>query len=89
MFSENVLEMLCSFRSSFDVLLIWLIQNFIADAAATTAAQNPSGPPPSSQGYNPYPGHIPSYPSQPPPPGHAPAAAGDYGSAVYGGNYGY
>ncbi|KVH94331.1 flowering locus K homology domain-like isoform X1 [Cynara cardunculus var. scolymus] len=64
-----------------------LIQNFIADAAATTAAQNPIAPP-SSQGYNPYPGHIPSYPSQPPPPGHAPAA-GDYGSAVYGGNYGY
>ncbi|KAJ9564918.1 hypothetical protein OSB04_000884 [Centaurea solstitialis] len=58
-----------------------LIQNFIADAAATTAAQNSSGPP-SSQGYNPYP----SYPAQPPPPGHAPApAAGDY----YGGNYGY
>ncbi|KAM0054088.1 putative K domain-containing protein [Helianthus debilis subsp. tardiflorus] len=62
-----------------------LIQNFIADAA--TAAQNPTVPP-SSQAYNPYPGQAPSYPTQPAPPGHAPAA-GDYGSTVYGGNYGY
>ncbi|XP_024974635.1 flowering locus K homology domain-like [Cynara cardunculus var. scolymus] len=62
-----------------------LIQNFVAEAA--TAAQNSAGPPP-SQGYNPYPGHAPAYPSQPPPAGHAPAAA-DYGGPVYGGSYGY
>nr|XP_043637124.1 flowering locus K homology domain-like [Erigeron canadensis] len=62
-----------------------LIQNFIAEAA--TAAQNQTGPP-ASQGYNPYPGQVPSYPSQPAPPGHAPAA-GDYSNAVYGGSYGY
>ncbi|GJU59293.1 flowering locus K homology domain-like protein isoform X1 [Tanacetum coccineum] len=64
-----------------------LIQNFIADAA-TAAAQNQAAPPPSSQGYNPYPGQTPSYPAQPAPPGHAPAA-GDYSNPVYGGNYGY
>ncbi|GJY27668.1 flowering locus K homology domain-like protein isoform X1 [Tanacetum coccineum] len=64
-----------------------LIQNFIADAA-TAAAQNQAAPPPSSQGYNPYPGQAPSYPAQPAPPGHAPAA-GDYSNPVYGGNYGY
>ncbi|KVI03900.1 K Homology domain-containing protein [Cynara cardunculus var. scolymus] len=60
-------------------------KNFVAEAA--TAAQNSAGPPP-SQGYNPYPGHAPAYPSQPPPAGHAPAAA-DYGGPVYGGSYGY
>ncbi|XP_071715701.1 flowering locus K homology domain-like isoform X2 [Rutidosis leptorrhynchoides] len=64
-----------------------LIQNFIADAA--TAAQNSAAAPPSTQGYNPYPGQVPGYPTQPAPPGHAPAAAtGDY-SNMYGGNYGY
>ncbi|XP_071738198.1 flowering locus K homology domain-like [Rutidosis leptorrhynchoides] len=62
-----------------------LIQNFIADAA--TAAQNSAAAPPSTQGYNPYPGTVASYPTQPAPPGHAPAA-GDYSNTMYG-NYGY
>ncbi|KAI3742641.1 hypothetical protein L1987_60333 [Smallanthus sonchifolius] len=63
-----------------------LIQNFVAEAA--TAAQNSTAPPPTQGGYNPYPGHAPTYQSQPPPATHAPPAA-DYGGAVYGGNYGY
>lgn len=65
-----------------------LIQNFVAEAAAA-AGQNQAAPPP-AQGYNPYPGHAPAYPSQQPPAAHQPPPAADYGGGpVYGGNYGY
>ncbi|KAG8389251.1 hypothetical protein BUALT_Bualt02G0209400 [Buddleja alternifolia] len=65
-----------------------LIQNSLADAVSS--AQNHGGPPPPSQGYNPYASQGPVYGSPPSNPagqaGHAPS--GDYGSA-YGASYGY
>lgn len=63
-----------------------LIQNFMAEAAAATAApaQPQTGGPAPDQGYNSYPAHASVYASPPSNPGHA---AG-YGS-VYGANYGY
>lgn len=72
-----------------NIILRFLIQNFVAEAA--TAAQNATAAqqPQPNQAYNPYPGHAPpAYPSQPPPAAHAPPGA-DYGGPVYGGSYGY
>nr|GFD61647.1 hypothetical protein [Tanacetum cinerariifolium] len=46
--------------------------------------------PPSGQGFNTYPDHASSYPSQQPPAAHAPTPAADYGGRpVYAGNSGY
>ncbi|XP_052192312.1 flowering locus K homology domain-like [Diospyros lotus] len=61
-----------------------LIQNFMADAAA--AAANPTGVPPSDQGYNPY-AQGSMYQSPPSNAGLG-GQTGGYGSA-YGSNYGY
>ncbi|XP_042486706.1 flowering locus K homology domain-like [Macadamia integrifolia] len=62
-----------------------LIQNFMAEAAAST--QNPVGGS-TDQGYNSFPAHGSTYTSPPSNTGHAGNTAGGYGS-VYGANYGY
>ncbi|XP_044482874.1 flowering locus K homology domain isoform X2 [Mangifera indica] len=61
-----------------------LIQNFMAEAAASSQAQIGGS---TDQGYNPYATHSSMYGSPPSNPGHT-SHTGGYGS-VYGSNYGY
>lgn len=64
----------------------YVVQNFMAEAAAAAAApaQPQTTVPAADQGYNSYPAHGSLYASPPSNPGHA----GGY-SSVYGANYGY